>query len=146
MTETLLNPSEQLSDKESTTSLSTVRTKPPRLMPKSPGRPVGSKNKITQQKIGIESQLRDQLGEYMPEVLQKAIELALKGDRVMLKLLLEMTMSKAVAVEDTAEGRDKVQVTIRRLNIDQAELTLPNSEPKIIDVTPIVEINKDVEG
>ena len=145
MTETLLNPSEQLSDKESTTSLSTPLTKPQRLMPKSPGRPVGSKNKITQQKIGIESQLRDQLGEYMPEVLQKAIELALKGDRVMLKLLLEMTMSKAVAVEDTAEGRDKVQVTIRRLNIDQAELTLPNSEPKIIDVTPI-KVEKDGEG
>jgi hypothetical protein len=81
----------------------------------------------------------------MPEVLQKAIELALKGDRVMLKLLLEMTMSKAVAVEDTAEGRDKVQVTIRRLNIDQAELTLPNSEPKIIDVTPI-KVEKDGEG
>lgn len=50
----------------------------------------------------------------------------------MLKLLLEMTMSKAVALEDINEGKDRVQVTIRRLNIDTVQAAPGN----IIDVTP----------
>lgn len=144
MTETLPNLNEKQSDKECETSPTTALSKPKRkhlFQPGSAGRPAGTKNRITQQKIGIEAGLRDQLGEYMPEILQKAIDMALKGDKVMLKLLLEMTISKAVAVEDVSEGKDKVQVTIRRLNIDQAEVKLPHDEPNIIDVTP-VEVNK----
>ncbi len=142
MTETSPNPSENPSDKECETSPTTLPTRRPKHLFKpgqaaNPlGRPVGSKNRITQQKIGIEAQLRDQLGEYMPEILQKAIELALKGDKVMLKLLLEMTMSKAVAVEEVGEGKDKVQVTIRRLNIDHMDV---KNEEKLIDVTPLIE-------
>lgn len=97
------------------------------------GRPVGSKNKITAQKLGIEAQLRDQLNEYMPEVLQKAVEMALKGDRTMIKVLLEMTMSKAVALDDETVGKDRVQVTIRKLNIDSVQ----TSTPEPITVTPI---------
>ncbi len=81
----------------------------------------------------MEAQLRDQLNEYMPEVLQKAIELALKGDKMMLKLLLELTVSKAQAVEDETAGKDRVQVTIRRLNIDSVQ----TSTPEPINVTPI---------
>jgi hypothetical protein len=42
-------------------------------------------------------------------------------------------MSKAVAVDDVSEGKDKVQVTIRRLNIDQLSM---NKQPDVIDVTP----------
>lgn len=138
MTEILLNPSEPQSDKESTTSLSTVPSRQKKHLWKPgqtgnpSGRPVGTKNKITQQKIGIEAQLRDQLGEYMPEVLQKAIEMALAGDRAMLKVLLEFNISKAVALEDSSEGKDRVQVTIRRLNIDTVQAAPGN----IIDVTP----------
>jgi hypothetical protein len=140
MTEISQNPSEKPSDKECETSPTTALTSRKKLVPWKPGqsgnpagRPLGSKNRITQQKIGIEAQLRDQLGEYMPEVLQRAIELALKGDRVMLRLLIEMCMSKAVAVDDVSEGKDKVQVTIRRLNIDQLSM---NKQPDVIDVTP----------
>jgi hypothetical protein len=146
MIETSPNLNEPLSDKESTTSPSTALTKPKkksRLTPWQPGqsgnpagRPVGTKNRITQQKIGIEAALRDQLHQYMPEVLGQAIEMAIGGDRAMIKLLLEMTMSKAVAVEDISEGKDKVQVTIRRLNIEQATVS-PSNEPNIINVTPI---------
>lgn len=73
----------------------------------------------------------------MPEVLTQAIEMAIGGDRAMIKLLLEMTMSKAVAVEDISEGKDKVQVTIRKLNIDQAQVEITKKEPEFIDVTPI---------
>jgi hypothetical protein len=83
----------------------------------------------------MEAQLRDQMGQYMPEVLQKAIDLALKGDKLMIKMLVELAIGKPQPIEDSAEGKDKVQVTIRKLNIDQAHVELPQKlEPEIIDV------------
>lgn len=94
------------------------------------GKPKGSKNRITAQKLGIEEALRNQLHEYMPEILTKAIEMALDGDRTMIKLLMELTVSKAQAVEDATEGREKVQITIRKL--DSLKIDTPN----LIDVTP----------
>jgi hypothetical protein len=99
------------------------------------GRPRGSKNRITQAKLGIEEALRGQLHEYMPEVLTKAIEMALKGDRAMIKLLMELTISKAQAMEDNTEGREKVQITIRKLD------SLNVEQSNIIDVIP--ETNND---
>jgi hypothetical protein len=95
------------------------------------GREKGSRNKITAQKVGIEAQLRDQLGEYMPEVLQTIIEKAIKGHFPSAKLLLEMCMSKAQALEDETLGKDRVQVTIRKL-----ELTQSKPDTTVIDVTP----------
>src|SRR5262245_50591901 len=68
------------------------------------GRPKGSKGRITAQKLKIEEALRDQLNMVMPEVLTKAIEMALEGDRAMIKLLVEMTMSKPQATEEADEG------------------------------------------
>jgi hypothetical protein len=82
------------------------------------GRPKGSKNKITAQKLGIEEHLRDQLNLYMPEILQAAIEKALKGDSSMQKVLIELCMSKAVAVEDATDGKSKVTVNLRNLTIE----------------------------
>jgi hypothetical protein len=89
----------------------------------------------------MEAQLRDQLGEYMPEVLQRAIELAIKGDKLMIKLLLEMTMSKPIPVDEAGEGKDKVQVTIRRLNIEQAQVELTPREPELIPIE-VVNVEK----
>lgn len=55
----------------------------------------------------------------MPEILQKAIELALEGDKQMIKLLVEMTMSRPQATEDADEGKERVKVTIRNLTLEQ---------------------------
>lgn len=92
------------------------------------GRPKGSKNRITAQKLKIEESLRDQLNEYMPQVVQKVIELALKGDRQMLRLLMELTVSKAQAMEDTSGGKDQVKITIGKINLNQ-----PVKEPIAIE-------------
>jgi len=147
MTQHSPEPSEISSDKDSETSPTSARTKQSPLakyqwQPGKSGNPagkqVGTKNKITQQKLGVESILRDQLNEYMPEILQKAIELALSGDKKMIAQLLDLTISKAVAVEDVSEGKDRVQVTIRKLDtlaINSPKDTLPESN--IIDVTPL---------
>ena len=74
------------------------------------GRPKGSKNKITLQKLMLEEQLRNASASRMGEVLDKAFELALAGDRTMLKLLLELHMSKGV-MEDR-QAAEKVEIKI----------------------------------
>lgn len=127
MIETSQTLSEISSDKESEISPSTLRTKQspnwrPPWKPGQSGNPTGkvpgSKNRITAQKLGIEESLRGQLNQYMPEILQAAVEKALNGDRVMQMFLLGLCISKPAAVEDSNSGKEKVKVTIRNLTLE----------------------------
>jgi hypothetical protein len=68
----------------------------------------------------------------MPEVLTKAIELALEGDRAMIKLLVEMTMSKPQATEEETDGKERVKVTIRNLTLEQKPAKPEAIEAKVI--------------
>ena len=77
------------------------------------GRPKGSKNKITLLKQSLELQLRDQAADYMPDILSKAIELGMEGDKTMLKLLLELHMSKGV--NDDTKASEKVAIQINAM-------------------------------
>jgi hypothetical protein len=93
------------------------------------GRPKGSKNKITLLRQSLELQLREQAAPNMGDVLRTAVALALDGDRAMIKLLLEMHMSKS-APEDS-KGAERVAIQINNL-----------ASPKkgeVIDVTPTEE-------
>ena len=74
------------------------------------GRPVGSKNKITLLRQALEYELRQQSAPFMPAILDKAMELALEGDRAMIRLLLEQAMSKAVA--EDREVKEKLEINI----------------------------------
>jgi hypothetical protein len=97
------------------------------------GRPKGSRNRISAQKLAIEEALRDQLNMEMPEILLKAIELAKDGDRAMIKLLVEMTMSKPQATEDQDAGKERVKVTIRNLTLEQKKDVPQFIEAKVIN-------------
>ena len=116
------------------TSKKSDRFLPQRYQPKLPS---GSRNRITQQKLGLEESLRDQMATYMPMVLQQAIEKALNGDRQMIKLLLEMHISKAAAADDEMQGKDTVRVTIKDLTLDPSKANVTITK----DITPI----KDIE-
>ena len=74
------------------------------------GRPKGSKNAITLLKQNLELQLREQASPDMGAVLEKAIELALEGHPGMIKLLLELHMSKGTM--DDVKGSEKVAIQI----------------------------------
>lgn len=74
------------------------------------GRPKGSRNKITLLKQSLELQLREQAAPDMGGVLAKAVELALEGDKAMIKLLLEQHMSKGVT--EDAKVSEKVAIQI----------------------------------
>lgn len=76
------------------------------------GRPKGSKNKITLLKQSMELMLREQAAPDIGAVMEKAVEMALDGDRTMIKLLLEQHMSKGVT--DDAKVSDKVAIQINQ--------------------------------
>lgn len=75
------------------------------------GRPKGAKNKITILRQMLELQLREASANRMPEVLNKAFELALQGDRTMLKLLLELHMAKGVPEQEKATEKVEINIT-----------------------------------
>jgi hypothetical protein len=95
------------------------------------GRPKGSKNKITLLKQMLEVQLREAAKVDMPAVLQKATELALQGDRTMLKLLLELHMSKGYATDEKAS--EKVEINI------STQTAAPAPAPSVEVATTILE-------
>lgn len=136
MTQDSTNSNETSSEQPKTTQPSTVgNTKKSNLKKWQPGksgnpagRPPGSKNAITQLRIAIEQAVRERVAEEMVEVAEKAIDMAKKGDRVMIKLLMEMFVSKAPQVEDAEQGVQKISIAINKLDL--------NPKPvNVIDVT-----------
>ena len=105
------------------------------------GRPKGVKNQITILKEALELKLRNKAAWKIEKVLDKAIELALAGDKLMIKLLLELHMSKASHQEDTTQGKSQVAVVIQNLTessqSERRSLQELGSGPgKVIDVSP----------
>jgi hypothetical protein len=74
------------------------------------GRPKGSKNKITILKQSMEVALREQTSPHMAAVMDKAIELAIEGDRQMIKLLVDNHMSKGVSEDSKASDKVAIQI------------------------------------
>lgn len=100
------------------------------------GRPKGSKNKITLQKLMLEEQLRNQSEGRMAEVLDKAFELALSGDRTMLKLLLELHMSKGVADMEKATEKVSIQIsTTGEVNKKEAKPTAAEVAEEVLNAS-----------
>ena len=95
-----------------------IRTEKGRFLPgksgNPAGRPKGSKNKITLLKQELETELREFAAPQMREVLAKAFELAQAGDRSMIKLLLELHMSKNAHV-DAQNATEKVEIKIGKV-------------------------------
>jgi hypothetical protein len=93
------------------------------------GRPKGVKNAITLKKQILELELREKSEKQIHKVLAKAFELALAGDRMMIKMLLEFHISKAAAVEEEGQGKSQVAVVIQNLTNEPAK-------QEVITVTP----------
>lgn len=90
------------------------------------GRPKGSKNRITLLKLSLEEYLRNEAADHMGDILQTAIKKAKKGDNQMIKLLLELHMSKSGDVDDRSTD-DKITINIG---------TMGEKEPPAINITP----------
>lgn len=87
------------------------------------GRPLGAKNKITILRQGIELELREFAAPRMRDVLAKAFELALGGDRAMIKLLVEQHMAKAPS-DDSGVVAERPQIKIT--GVSKVEVSAPS--------------------
>lgn len=73
------------------------------------------------QRLDTESALRDFIRPHAKSILRKAIKMALSGDTVMLKVLLDKTLS-SLRTEDVGDTRDTtVQLTINNLTATAAD-------------------------
>lgn len=95
------------------------------------GRPKGSRNKITLLKQSLELALRESAAPHMEAVLEKCIEMALEGDRTMIKLLLEQHMSKGI--NDDAKGAEKVAIQINAGQAPEVKEIKETSNPESLD-------------
>lgn len=63
----------------------------------------------------MEQALREQAAPQMQAVLDKAIDMALKGHPGMLKLLLELHVSKTTENDDHKSADDKITININQI-------------------------------
>lgn len=94
------------------------------------GRPKGRKNEITLLKQELEHALRTRAAPELGAVLDKAIELALEGHPGMIKLLLELHMSKGSA-DDKVKGADRVAIQINSAPGAQPATTIDHSTGEV---------------
>jgi Family of unknown function (DUF5681) len=97
------------------------------------GKLPGTKSQITLARALQELELREHLKPFTKRILTKAIEMALDGDRSMIKLLLDKAIPNTTTLEDEGTQVEKLQFFIGRLPERKEEVD-------IIDVTP-TEVN-----
>ena len=114
-------------------SESGTSTKPPvhRFLPgqvaNPAGRPKGSKNRITLLKLELEQALREQAAPRMDAVLEKAFAMALEGHPGMIKLLLELHISKTSDKDDTKSADDKITININQMPRVETKVSIPDA-------------------
>lgn len=98
------------------------------------GRPKGSKNKITLLKESMELVLREEASpDDLKSVMREALNLALQGDRSMIKLILELHMSKGTS-KDENRATEKVEINVNGLQPMEIkkETTVPLDEAVLL--------------
>jgi D-alanyl-D-alanine dipeptidase len=80
------------------------------------GRPMGSKNVVTLQKLAVEEAFRADTSDNMAKVLQLVVMQALEGDKASQKLIWDANVSKQSITEDKSAG-SKQEIKVRTVNI-----------------------------
>jgi len=94
------------------------------------GRPKGSKNIVTIQKLMVEEAFRADLSDDMSKVLALVVMQALEGDKASQKLIWDANVSKQAVAEDKTAGSVK-EIKVRTMNIMRGDVI----EGEIIDET-----------
>ena len=94
------------------------------------GRPKGSKNIVTIQKLMVEEAFRATTSDDMAKVLALIVMQALEGDKASQKLIWDANVSKQTVTEDKNTGA-KQEIRVKTMNIQQGATI----EGEIIDET-----------
>jgi hypothetical protein len=85
------------------------------------GRPEGSKNVITLQKLALEEAFRESLGDDMADVLSLIVKQALDGHGASQKLIWDANVSKQNISDDKSAGV-KQEIRVRTMNINRGDV------------------------
>lgn len=92
--------------------------------------PKAAKQKINSLKQAQELALRELAAPAVAEVLAKALQMALGGDRRMIEMILSFHLSKPSIVDETDNSRATVQILVQNLTQKNAPLEV---EAKVVD-------------
>lgn len=107
------------------------------------GRPKGVKNRITVQRLLMEEQLRDRLAVNAPDLLEKAVLMALAGDAKIMGLLLDKLMASPKNEGDSDAKDTHISVTIK--NTTQPDKPVATVSPARVRVITS-EIQEPIDG
>ena len=88
--------------------------------PGGPGRPKGSKNRITLLKQHMEEGFREASQPKVAAILDKILDEALEGNMAAMKMVWDAHVSKAAHQEDKTAG-SKQAITVHRMTVNQGE-------------------------
>ncbi len=94
------------------------------------GRPKGSKNIVTIQKLMVEEAFRASTSDDMAKVLTLIVMQALEGDKASQKLIWDANMSKQTVTDDKSVG-NKQAINVRVMGIREADTI----EGEVTDLT-----------
>ena len=85
------------------------------------GRPKGSKNLITYQKLMVEEAFRNDQADDIAKVLALVVKQAKDGDKHSQKLVWDAAVSRQTLAEDKAAG-NKQNITVKTMNVHQEDI------------------------
>lgn len=95
-----------------------------------PGRPKGSKNRITVLKQQMEEGFRDASKAKVAAILDKILDEALEGNVQAMKMVWDAHVSKAAHAEDKTAGT-KQAITVHRMTVNQEKSEESSNEQKV---------------
>jgi hypothetical protein len=91
------------------------------------GRPKGAKGKAAELRKAIEDTALDQMSGAMPQLIERALEMAMDGNEAMLKFCIERFIPKA-AIAQEGENKGLGGIVINVQSIDQIKTVNPEDE------------------
>lgn len=92
------------------------------------GRPKGSKNVITTQKLIVEEAFRESQGADIQKVLALIVKQAMSGCKASQKLIWDSAVSKQTLAEDKTQG-NRQEIHVRTMNVSRGDVI----EGEIVD-------------
>ena len=91
------------------------------------GRPKGAKGKAAELRKAIEDTALDQMSGAMPQLIERALEMAMNGNEAMLKFCIERFIPKA-AIAQEGENKGLGGIVINVQSIDQIKTVNPKDK------------------
>lgn len=99
------------------------------------GRTKGIRNKITLDRLLVEDVLRTAIAHKSPELIQKALDMALEGNDRVMRVLLDKLLSTPKHDDPTDAKDNSVKVVIQNLTAEAKNRLVGGGETPVVSIT-----------